>query len=163
MGVWYEYDSSWEYINSCEQALEIFDNAVSWSQLKSHFEDNTDLDEMQENDVAGPSRFLKGANPYTKKVAANVNAEYFIALCKEQDQPDSATMYQMYFINNTSAPIDIILEVLPGTSGKFKSGGTVNDLMNDPALQKSISRYENIPVFGYVRLIVTDRCYRAIP
>ena len=38
LGIWSEYDHPWDYINACERALEVFDEAVSWHKLKEHFE-----------------------------------------------------------------------------------------------------------------------------
>lgn len=38
LGVWSDFDPPWECINACERALEVFDHAVSWRDLKEHFE-----------------------------------------------------------------------------------------------------------------------------
>ena len=89
---------------------------------------------------------------YTKKGTDIESAEYFIALCEEQSEQETGSMYQGYFINNTSAPIEIMLEVSGGALRISKSRSTINDLLNNPAIQKSIVRYENIPAQGYVRL-----------
>jgi len=38
LGVWSDYEPPWDYINACERAFEVFDEAVSWYDLKEHFE-----------------------------------------------------------------------------------------------------------------------------
>jgi len=52
LGIWSEYDTPWDYINACERALEVFDQAVSWHKLKEHFEEVafSKEDEAEEND-----------------------------------------------------------------------------------------------------------------
>ena len=89
---------------------------------------------------------------YKHKGSNAETAEYFLALCKEQSNPNSAVMYYTYFINNTSVPIEIMLEVPPGALSHMELGSTVNDLVNNPAMQKAITRHENIPAYGYVGL-----------
>lgn len=53
LGVWSEYDTPYDYINACERALEVFDEAVSWSELQEHFEEvafSEDDDDQAEDD-----------------------------------------------------------------------------------------------------------------
>ncbi|HSW62149.1 MAG TPA: hypothetical protein VLH56_02340 [Dissulfurispiraceae bacterium] len=54
LGIWSEYDPPWDYINACECALQVFDAAVSWHELKEHFEEvafsEENEDEAEEND-----------------------------------------------------------------------------------------------------------------
>ncbi|MBI3800303.1 MAG: hypothetical protein HY268_25430 [Deltaproteobacteria bacterium] len=50
LGVWFEYDPPWDYLNSCERALEVFDDAVSWHELKEHFEEQAFRDKEEEDD-----------------------------------------------------------------------------------------------------------------
>ena len=50
LGVWSEYDQPWDYINSCERALEVFDEAVSWHELKEHLEEEV-FDDDDEGDT----------------------------------------------------------------------------------------------------------------
>lgn len=59
LGVWSEYEPPWDYIHSCERALEVFNDAVAWSELKEHLyaadeeadeEDGEDSDESDEGD-----------------------------------------------------------------------------------------------------------------
>ena len=38
LGVWSDYDEPFDYIHACEDALEAFNNGVSWHELKTHFE-----------------------------------------------------------------------------------------------------------------------------
>ena len=38
MGIWSDGDPPWDYISACERTLEIFDEAVSWSELHEHFD-----------------------------------------------------------------------------------------------------------------------------
>lgn len=37
LGIWYEYEEPWEYINACEETLDVFNDSVSWVKLKKHF------------------------------------------------------------------------------------------------------------------------------
>lgn len=50
LGVWSEYDHPWDYINSCERALEVFDNAVSWDKLQEHLEEGIQEDDLEEDE-----------------------------------------------------------------------------------------------------------------
>jgi hypothetical protein len=50
LGVWTDGDPPSYYISSCEKALEVFDEAVSWHSLKEHFEEDTPDDEEEEED-----------------------------------------------------------------------------------------------------------------
>lgn len=45
LGVWSEYESDWSYVSRCERALEVFDSAVSWSELKGLLQDNGEEDD----------------------------------------------------------------------------------------------------------------------
>ncbi len=51
LGIWSEYNPQWDYINSCERTLEVFNEAVSWHELKEHFEEVvfSEKDEAEEN------------------------------------------------------------------------------------------------------------------
>ena len=89
---------------------------------------------------------------YVKKAIDAESAEYFIALCEEQGEQETVSMYQGYFINNTSVPIEIMFEILPGALSEIKAGTTVNDLINNQAIGKWISRYTNIPPKGYAAI-----------
>jgi len=83
---------------------------------------------------------------YTHKATAVENAEYFITLCEEQ------RMYQGYFINNTSVPIEIMFELRPGALSVIEAGSTVDDLVNNTPNNKWITQYTNIPAHSYVAL-----------
>lgn len=47
LGVWSDYDQPWDYINSCERALEVFDKAVSWDELMKYLDENEDAEEYE--------------------------------------------------------------------------------------------------------------------
>ncbi len=51
LGVWYEFEEPCEYIRACEDALDIFNESVSWSELKEHFKKQRELedDESEED------------------------------------------------------------------------------------------------------------------
>lgn len=85
---------------------------------------------------------------YTQKATNVENAEYFISLCEEQSKQGTSSMYHGYFINNSSVPIEIMFEMPHGVLSGIESGSTVNDLINGP-IPKAITRYENIPAYGY--------------
>lgn len=140
LGIWFEFNKPSEYINNCEDALNVFDASVSWTDLKSHIEGKYFIDKKKDHYI------------HTNKATDVKNAEYFIALCKEQRKQDSVPMYYGYFINNTSMPIDIMLEIPPATLTKIKPGSTINDLINISLKEKSINLYENIPPHGDVEL-----------
>ncbi len=44
LGIWSDYGHPWDYINRCERALEVFDNAVSWDKLKDFLDEEDDDD-----------------------------------------------------------------------------------------------------------------------
>lgn len=51
LGVWYDFEEPCEYINACETALDVFNEAVSWSDLKAHFiEQKEAADDENEDD-----------------------------------------------------------------------------------------------------------------
>jgi hypothetical protein len=50
LGVWSEYEPPWDYINACERALEVFDEAVAWHDLKEHFEEQLFAEEDEEDE-----------------------------------------------------------------------------------------------------------------
>jgi hypothetical protein len=57
LGVWYDFDEPCEYISACENALDVFNDAVSWSALKTHvieckeaMDDNCEDDDCEDND-----------------------------------------------------------------------------------------------------------------
>ena len=53
LGVWSEYEHPWDYINSCERAIEVFDDAVSWIRLKDYAEEQVSpVDEDDEDNEA---------------------------------------------------------------------------------------------------------------
>ncbi len=55
LGVWYELEEPCGYISACEEALEVFNESVSYLDLKHHFQkkkdelDETEDDESEEN------------------------------------------------------------------------------------------------------------------
>ncbi len=53
LGVWSDYDTPDAYISSCERALEVFDAAVSWGELKDHFpaQETTEDEEEDESEL----------------------------------------------------------------------------------------------------------------
>lgn len=57
LGVWYDFEEPSEYINACETALDVFNGAISWPELKTHFieqqeaEDDEDEDDYDEEDI----------------------------------------------------------------------------------------------------------------
>lgn len=51
LGVWFEYSRPGNYIRHCERALAVFDNAVSWGDLKEHYFDELFREEEQEESV----------------------------------------------------------------------------------------------------------------
>lgn len=52
IGVYSDYSTPTDYISACENALEVFDSAVSWEELKDHFEDQLfgNDEDVDEND-----------------------------------------------------------------------------------------------------------------
>lgn len=48
IGVYSEYSTSSDYISACENALDVFNSAVSWEELKDYFEEQ--LFKEDEND-----------------------------------------------------------------------------------------------------------------
>ncbi|PKO44196.1 MAG: hypothetical protein CVU29_10140 [Betaproteobacteria bacterium HGW-Betaproteobacteria-22] len=50
LGVWSDYNQPWDYINRCEHALEVFDNAVSWDKLRGYLNDEDDDEDAEEGD-----------------------------------------------------------------------------------------------------------------
>lgn len=50
LGVWSDYEPPWDYVDACERALEVFDDAVSWQGLKEHHEEQTSGDEDDEDE-----------------------------------------------------------------------------------------------------------------
>lgn len=38
LGLWSEWSHPWDYFHKCERALEQFDSAVQWSDIKQHYE-----------------------------------------------------------------------------------------------------------------------------
>lgn len=42
IGIWSDFSPEFDYINSCEKALDIFNEAIDWETLKDHFEDAQD-------------------------------------------------------------------------------------------------------------------------
>lgn len=36
IGVWSEFSPEFDYVNACEEALDIFNNAIEWNRLKEH-------------------------------------------------------------------------------------------------------------------------------
>ena len=53
LGVWSEYEHPWDYINSCERVIEVFDDAVSWIRLKDFAEEQVSaVDEDDEDNEA---------------------------------------------------------------------------------------------------------------
>ena len=51
LGVWYELEEPCEYIRACEDALDVFNESVSWHELKEHFKNQrrTEDAESEEN------------------------------------------------------------------------------------------------------------------
>ena len=41
LGVWSDFTPDWDYFHNCESALEAFNGAVSWYELKRHYEEHT--------------------------------------------------------------------------------------------------------------------------
>jgi len=37
LGVWSDYAPDTKYVHACERALEVFDDAIEWHELRSHF------------------------------------------------------------------------------------------------------------------------------
>jgi len=50
LGVWCENDTPWDYVDACERALEVFDEAVSWDRIKEYAEDETVSADNEEDD-----------------------------------------------------------------------------------------------------------------
>lgn len=50
LGVWYEYEEPAEYISACENALETFDQAVSWERLKANAQSDERFEDPDGND-----------------------------------------------------------------------------------------------------------------
>jgi hypothetical protein len=51
IGVYSEYSPEFDYISACENALEVFDSAVSWEELKDLYEEQfSDEDEDEDDD-----------------------------------------------------------------------------------------------------------------
>jgi hypothetical protein len=48
LGVYYEGDPPWDYINRCEAALTTLNNSVSWYDLKVHIDTHQDKEEVSE-------------------------------------------------------------------------------------------------------------------
>lgn len=52
LGVWSEYEHPWDYISSCERALESFDGAVSWTRLENYMEEQVSQVDDGDDDPA---------------------------------------------------------------------------------------------------------------
>lgn len=50
LGVWSDYGMPWDYINSCERALEVFDKAVSWDELREYLDEHEEDEEEEGTD-----------------------------------------------------------------------------------------------------------------
>lgn len=44
LGVWSDGEPPWHYVHACERALEVFDNSVSWYDIKRYFEEHALLE-----------------------------------------------------------------------------------------------------------------------
>lgn len=57
LGIWFESYTPADYINSCERALEVFNNAVSWNELKKYFYEQEFLEDfgVEEEDYSDES------------------------------------------------------------------------------------------------------------
>ncbi len=53
LGVWSDYDMPDAYISSCERALEVFDAAVSWKELKDHASADDSAEEESDDELEG--------------------------------------------------------------------------------------------------------------
>jgi hypothetical protein len=50
LGVWYEMEEPCEYIRACEHALDVFNDSVSWLNLKNHYFKSRDLTDEEDGD-----------------------------------------------------------------------------------------------------------------
>lgn len=50
IGVYSEFSLPYDYVSSCEDALDVFNSAISWETLKEHYEQQFDDDEDDDSD-----------------------------------------------------------------------------------------------------------------
>lgn len=65
IGLWYEFEAPWEYLHKCEDALDILNESINWSDLHDHYEDS-----LADVDVDAESEFADGSEEYQNDESA---------------------------------------------------------------------------------------------
>lgn len=55
LGLWSEDEPPWDYLDACERALDVFDEAAAWHELKEHYEEQVLSEEEEDQDEYNPN------------------------------------------------------------------------------------------------------------